>query len=104
MKHLEVYEGYSDEQTVILTSRQGREIKFSSRGGRITDIQNDSGVRFPYSVGQTANASMKTWACNNGFKWNGDDPCPEEKIYGIRKKDIPQGHELRMLFPHKFRD
>lgn len=104
MKHLEIYEGYSDEQTVVLTSRQGREIKFSSRGGRITDIQNDSGVRFPYYVGQTSNASMKTWACNNGFKWNGEDPCPEEKIYGIRKKDIPPGHELRMLFPHKFRD
>jgi hypothetical protein len=47
---------------------------------------------------------MKTWACNNGFKWNGEDPCPEEKLFGIRKKDIPQGHELRMMFPHKFRN
>ena len=28
----------------------------------------------------------------------------EEKIFGIRKKDIPQGHELRMMFPHKFRN
>jgi hypothetical protein len=32
------------------------------------------------------------------------DPCPEEKIFGIRKKDIPMGHELRFLYPHKFRD
>jgi hypothetical protein len=47
--------------------------------------------------------SIETWACNNGFKIDGKDPCPEKKIFGIRAKDIPQGHELRMLFPNKFR-
>jgi hypothetical protein len=31
------------------------------------------------------------------------DPCLEEKIFGIRKSDIPKGHELRMLYPGKFR-
>jgi hypothetical protein len=104
MRHLKIYESYSDEQKVVLTSRQGKEISFSSKGGRISEITNDSGIRFPYSIGQSVNAGMKTWACNNGFKWNGEDPCPEEKLFGIRKKDIPQGHELRLLFPHKFRN
>ena len=104
MKHILVYESYSDSQEIKLTSRQGRLITFTIKGGRIESIQNDAGIRFPYAVGQGYNQSMKTWACNNGFKWNGEDPCPEEKIFGIRKKDIPKGHELRMLFPHKFRD
>lgn len=104
MKHVQVYEAYSDSQEIKLTSRQGRDIIFSIKGGRIESIQNDAGIRFPYSVGQNYNMNMKTWACNNGFKWNGEDPCPEEKVFGIRKKDIPQGHELRMMFPHKFRN
>jgi len=104
MRHIEIYEAYSGENKINLVSRQGREIIVSVTGGRITEINNDAGIRFPYSVGQTVNAGMKTWACNNVFKWNGEDPCPEEKIFGIRKKDIPQGHELRLLFPHKFRN
>jgi hypothetical protein len=31
------------------------------------------------------------------------DPCPEEKIFGVKAKDVPQGHEWRRLFPNKFR-
>ena len=104
MKHVKIYESYSDGEDIILTSRQGRDITFTIKGGRIESIENNTGIGFPYSVGQTANAGMKTWACNNGFKWNGEDPCPEEKIFGIRKKDIPHGHELRLLFPHKFKN
>jgi hypothetical protein len=103
MNHLEIYENYSDRQEIKLTSRQGRDILVAVQGGRIQSIQNDSGVNFPYSVGQSYNVGMKTWACNRGFKWNGEDPCPEEKIFGIRKKDIPQGHELRMIYPNKFK-
>ena len=34
---------------------------------------------------------------------DGKDMSPEEKVFGIRTKDIPQGHELRMMFPGKFR-
>lgn len=104
MKHIKIYEAYSDAESITLTSRQGRDIVFTVIGGRIDSIDNNSGVNFPYSIGQQYNVGMKTWACNRGFKWNGEDPCPEEKIFGIRKKDIPQGHELRMLFPNKFRN
>jgi len=31
------------------------------------------------------------------------DPCPEEKIFGVRTKDVPHGHEWRRMFPNKFR-
>jgi hypothetical protein len=103
VKHILIYESYSNSKDIILTSKQNKKIKVSIGGDRITSIDNNSGLRFPYAVGQTVNQGMKTWACNNGFKWNGEDPCPEEKVFGIKKKDIPQGHELRMMFPHKFR-
>lgn len=102
MKNI-VFESSRYDRDVVLTSRQGRDILVKVIGGRITSIENNSGVRFPYSVGQQWNRSIETWACNNGFKIDGEDPCPEEKIFGIRKKDIPMGHELRMLYPSKFR-
>ena len=104
MKNLELYESYTNERTMTLTSRQGRDLVITLLGGRIQAIDNNTGVNFPFKVGQSYTRSIETWACNNGFKIDGKSPCPEEKIFGIRKKDIPHGHELRMLFPHKFRD
>jgi hypothetical protein len=103
MKHLKVYESYSDGEDITLTSRQNREITFSIKGGRIESIENNSGIRFPYSVGQSYNMGMKTWACNNGFKWNGKDPCPEEKIFGIKKEDIPHLNSLIKYHSYKER-
>ena len=99
-----INENYGSEKEMVLTSRQHREIKISIQGGRITSIDNQSGVRFPWQVGQPANQGINTWACNNGFKIDGEDPCPEKKIFGVRTKDVPQGHEWRMIFPNKFRD
>jgi hypothetical protein len=32
-----------------------------------------------------------------------EDTCPEEKVAGIRVKDIPAGHPLRIMYPSKFR-
>lgn len=104
MRHLKIYENYGQQKEMILTSRQGREIKILVDAGRIASIDNQSGVRFPWSVGQPINQGIKIWACNNGFKINGEDPCPEEKIFGVRTKDVPMGHEWRMIFPNKFRD
>lgn len=71
--------------------------------GQITDIENEYEVRFPYSVGQVLNMGHRTWACSNGYMVNNEDPCGEKKIFGMRASDIPQGHELRTLYPHKFR-
>jgi len=104
MENLELYENYTNEKTMTLTSRQDRDLVITLLGGRIQSIDNNSGVNFPFRVGQSYTRSIETWACNNGFKIDGKSPCPEEKIFGIRKSDIPQGHELRMLFPNKFRN
>jgi hypothetical protein len=71
--------------------------------GRITEIDNKTGIRFPFSIGQVLNRNIEIWCCNNNFLMDGKDTCPEEKIFGIKKSDIPQGHELRMLYPGKFR-
>ncbi len=78
---------------------------FKSRDGRITKIEKSPRVtlRFPFSEGQYLNMSVRDWACRRGYLIDGVNPCPEEKIFGIRKSDIPKGHELRMLYPGKFR-
>jgi hypothetical protein len=98
-----VFESSRYERDVVLTSRQGRDILVKVMGGKIASIENNSGVRFPYNTGQHWNRNIETWTCTNKFKIDGEDPCPEEKIFGIRKKDIPMGHELRMMYPSKFR-
>jgi DNA repair protein RadC len=70
---------------------------------KIVDIDNDKGIRFPYSVGQILNMGHKTWACNNNYLVNGVDVCPEKKVFGIKVSDIPQGHPLRHIYPGKFK-
>jgi hypothetical protein len=49
---------------------------------------------------------MKGWACNHGFRWNGKDACDpgEKKVFGIKAKHIPKGHEWRHIWPNKFND
>lgn len=103
MENLEVYESFGSEREVMLTSKQGRKISFSVSFGRIKNIKNESGVNFPFSEGQSYTQTIETWCCRNGFKMNGKSCCPEEKIFGIRKKDIPQGHYLRLIYPSKFK-
>ena len=102
MENLELYENYH-LKTVVFTSRQNRKIIVTVKASRIDSIDNQAGIRFPFSEGQTYNRSIETWACNNHFKIDGQDPCPDKKIFGIKTKDIPQGHELRKIYPGKFR-
>ena len=102
LKNIKLFESFHSKKHT-LTSRQGRNITVLVSGSRIEEIENKSGINFPFRKGQIYNRSIETWACTNGFKIDGKDPCPEEKIFGIKKKDIPRGHELRLLFPHKFR-
>lgn len=104
MRHLTVYESWFGEKIVTLDSIRNRaRITLTVQGGRIESIDNPRGMRFPWSVGQAINRSLETWACNNGFTINGNDPCPEEKIFGVKTSDVPRGHEWRMIFPNKFR-
>jgi hypothetical protein len=104
MENIELYENYSNEKEIILTSRQNRDIRITVLGGRIQAIDNNSGVNFPFHVGQLYMRNVELWATNNSFSINGVAPKSEKKIFGIRTKDIPNGHELRMLFPGKFKD
>ena len=93
-----------------------REVKFTNKrnprleiivtktpDGRIVNIENETGMRFPFSVGQILNRTAEVWACNNNFLMDGKDTCPEKKIFGVRASDVPQGHEWRHIFPNKFK-
>ena len=102
MNHLQLFEQFGN-RSVELKSRQGRKIEFKVQDGKIHDLINESGIRFPFPEGSPYNRSIEIWCCSNGFLLNGEDMCPEKKVFGIRQKDIPMGHELRTIYPGKFR-
>lgn len=105
MKHLKSFnENALPEREVVFANKRNPRLSFSvfkTPNGRITRIENCS-VRFPFRVGQIFNRSIEVWACNNNFLMDGKDTCPEKKIFGVRAKDVPQGHEWRHIFPNKF--
>ena len=70
---------------------------------RISEIENKTGIRFPFVVGQPLGRNIEVWACNNNFLMDGQDTCPEKKIFGVKSSDVPKGHEWRHIFPHKFK-
>ena len=107
MKYIKkITENYSNMREIVFTHKTNRSVTITihvTPDGFIEDIINDRSIRFPYNKGQRLNRNIEVWACNNNFFMDGKDTCPEEKIFGIRKSDIPQGHELRLMFPNKFR-
>ncbi len=90
-----VFKGKRNPNLVIMVKK--------GTDGRIAAIVNKSGIRFPFQVGQLLQRNIETWACNNNFYMDGKDTCPEKKIFGVKAKDVPQGHEWRTVFPNKFR-
>ena len=93
------------EREVVFTNKRNPRLVITIKknpDGRITEIQNETGMRFPFSVGQILNRTAEVWACNNNFLMDGKDTCPDKKIFGVKTKDVPQGHEWRHIFPHKF--
>jgi hypothetical protein len=95
-----------NEKEVVFTNKRNPRLEIivtKSPDGRIVNIENVTGMRFPFSVGQILNRTAEVWACNNNFLMDGKDTCPEKKIFGVRAKDVPQGHEWRHIFPNKFR-
>jgi len=93
------------EKEVVFTNKRNPRLVITinkSPDGRITNIENETGIRFPFSVGQLLQRNVEVWACNNNFLMDGKDTCPEKKIFGVRSKDVPQGHEWRHIFPNKF--
>ena len=93
------------EREVVFTNKRNPRLVITIKknpDGRITEIENETGMRFPFSVGQILNRTAEVWACNNNFLMDGKDTCPEKKIFGVKASDVPQGHEWRHIFPHKF--
>ena len=96
--------GGSIGQLLVFTSKRRKEISISIelKNGRIHKINNLYNFRFPFKEGQHFNRNIEVWACNNGFFMDGKDTCPEKKIFGVKTKDVPKGHEWRSIFPNKF--
>lgn len=105
MKHIKIFEEFGQKVVTFSNERNPRQVIKVTKtpDGRITEIDNPTGVRFCFSVGQLFNRNAEIWASNNNFLMDGKDMSPEKKVMGIRVSDIPQGHELRALYPGKFR-
>jgi hypothetical protein len=105
MKKFEEFinEAYARKVEIVSKRNNSLTIIFDVIGGRIQNIVNNANIRFPYVEGQPFNRGIETWCCNNNFLLDGEDTCPEPKIFGIRTKDIPQGDPLRSIYPGKFR-
>lgn len=101
----EITEAFGKNEIIFTGKRNPRlviTVKISP-DRRISEIDNKTGIRFPFVVGQLLNRNIETWACNNNFLMDGKDTCPEKKIFGVRASDVPGGHEWRHIFPHKFK-
>lgn len=105
MKYVKLFESFFDESEIVLTKGY-HTIIVKTKYGKIEEISNSSQIRFPFFTGQPVTVFMKGWACQHRFKWNGKDACDpgEKKVFGIKTKYIPKGHELRQIYPGKFRD
>lgn len=106
MEHIKSFNEMAlPEREIIFTHKRNPILEIivkKTPDGRITNIKNNSQMRFPFSVGQILNRTAEVWACNNNFLMDGKDTCPEKKIFGVRAKDVPQGHEWRHIYPNKF--
>jgi len=101
----EISESYKEKTIVFKGKRNPNHVitLTTSNDGRIKTIDNPSKFRFPFNIGEFLNRGIETWANNNNFLMDGKDVGPDKKIFGIKTKDIPQGHEFRHLFPNKFK-
>lgn len=104
MKYIQKF-NESLKKEIILTSKRNKlsTIKISIEGNRISNIENNANVRFPFEVGQIITRNLETWTCNNNFLLDGKDTCPEKKIFGVKVSDVPKGHEWRTIYKNKFR-
>ncbi len=104
MRYLKPFNESRDVEVVLTNTRNPNiVIKLVKSMNRIVSIENKTNFRFPFKVGQLLNRGLETWASNNNFLIDNKDYSPEEKVMGISKRDIPMGHELRMLYPSKFK-
>ena len=76
MKHLNQFNESIYEKEIIFTHKRNPRLEIivtKSPDGRIVNIENESGMRFPFSVGQLLQRNVEVWACNNNFLMNGKD-------------------------------
>lgn len=115
MENLTKFDDYSSKldfdyhQQFILTKKNDAQVQiivFVDREYRIIKIDfiNSKKIYFPFREGGRLSLSkLSDWACENDFLVNGKDTCQEDKVFGIRASDVPQGHPLRYAYPNKFR-
>ncbi len=106
MKHLKRFNEEFGRDEVVFTSQRNPRLVITvsiSPDRRISNIDNNTGIRFPFYIGQPINRTMEVWASNNNFLMDGKDVSPEKKVFGVRASDVPQGHEWRSIYPNKFR-
>ena len=102
-RYIQLYESWSREEELTLTSRFGK-IVLTIRHGKIESILNKTRLDFPFVVGHPVQLPfIKAWANRTGFKIEGEST-PDKKVFGIKTRDIPMGHELRRVYPNRFRD
>jgi hypothetical protein len=80
MKHIALFENWKREEKITLTSRQGKEITVEVVNGQIVEIENETGIPFPFFTGQPVTVFMKGWASDHNFKWKVEDPCDPGKF------------------------
>ncbi len=105
MENIKKFEQFNEKVITFIGKRNPKLVIRVTKNadGKITNIENKTGIRFCFSVGQTYNRNAEIWAANNNFLVDGIDHSPEEKLFGIKVSDIPKGHELRSLYPNKFK-
>ena len=105
MKHLKKFNENKETEILFKSKRNTRQTIIVKKdiSGKITNIDNNSRIRFPFKIGQMLQRNVETWACNNNFLMNGKDTCLEKKIFGVRASDVPKGHEWRTIYPNKFK-
>lgn len=86
MQHIKSFnEMAMPEREIIFTHKRNPHFEIivkKTPDGIITNIENNSQIRFPFLVGQILNRTAEVWACNNNFLIDGKDTCPDKKIFG----------------------
>jgi len=97
--------GQAGVREIVFTKKVNPQVSVivKVQGSRIIEIINERKVHFPFHKGQMYQMNVQEWARVNGYSMDGKDLSREEKIFGVRVSDVPQGHEWRMIYPNKFR-
>ena len=57
-------------------------------------------IKFPYKIGERMTQNIDSWCCNNNYLMNNKDTCPENKRFGMKKSDILDGPNWKIILPN----